>query len=469
MKITRPARLRVFALVAALVVASPTRYAAAQGTFAPDSTVRTILESRIATKRGTGFVVAVQERGAAPRIFTAGTSGVSGLPLDSNTVFEIGSITKVFTSTLLAEMVERGEVKLDDPISRYLPGTVKSPERKGRQITLRDLATQTSGLPRLPGNLRPASVANPYADYTVANLYEFLSSYTLTRDIGSQYEYSNLGVGLLGHILSLHAGKSYEQLLVERVLVPLGMTNTGIRLTESMRSRLAQGFNAQGEPMSNWDLPALAGAGALRSTLADMLKFLSASLDSTKTPLGRVMARTRVTQHIADRPGNSIGLGWHIVEVFGSTITWHNGGTGGYRAFIGLDEVKHRGVVILTNATVSPDDIGFHLLEPKVPLDLPASPPVKRIEVAVDSVGLIRLVGVYELAPAFRLAITREGASLFGQATGQGRLQLFAESPLKFFLRVVDAQVTFLEDAGGKVNQLILHQGGANIPGKRVE
>ncbi len=467
--IARTARVSICALGVAVAVAGASRPATAQDGFAPDSTVRAILENRIATKRGTGFVVAVQERGGSPRMFTAGSSGVSGIPLDSNTVFEIGSITKVFTSTLLAEMVERGEVKLDDPISNYLPTTVKVPERKGRQITLLDLATQTSGLPRLPGNLRPASVANPYADYTLPNLYEFLSTYTLTRDIGSQYEYSNLGVGLLGHVLALRAGKSYEELLVERVLLPLGMTDTRIQLTESMRSRMAQGFNAQGEPMLNWDLPTLAGAGALRSTASDMLKFLSATLDSTKSPLGRVMARTRVMQRAADRPGNSIGLGWHIVDVFGSTLTWHNGGTGGYRAFIGVDEAKQRGVVILTNSTVSPDDIAFHLLEPKVPLDVPVKPPVARVEIAVDSAALIPLVGVYELAPAFRLAITREGASLFGQATGQGRAQLFAESPLTFFLRGVDAQVTFVRDADGKVNQLILHQGGANIPGKRVE
>lgn len=415
-----------------------------------------------------GFVVAILEREKPPRIHTAGTSGVEGLSLDGNTVFEIGSVTKVFTSTLLSEMVARGEVKLDDPISKYLPASVRVPSRNGKQITLRNLATQTSGLPRLPTNFRPASVANPYADYTVDNLYQFLSGYTLPRDIGEKYEYSNLGVGLLGHVLALRAGKSYETVLKERVLTPLGMTESGIQLTPAMQSRMAQGFNAQEMAMQKWDLPALAGAGALRSTANDMLKFLAACLDSTHTPLGSVMARTREPQHDADTPGNSIGLGWHIVNAFGTTLTWHNGGTGGYRAFIGLDDARHRGVIVLTNSTISPDDIGFHLLEPSVPLDLPAAPPPPRTEIALDPSTLDAFVGVYELAPNFQLAITKEGGSLYGQATGQGRVQLHAESETKFFLREVDAQITFVKGADGRANELVLHQGGANIPGKRV-
>jgi CubicO group peptidase (beta-lactamase class C family) len=443
--------------------------ASAQEPFAPDSAVKAILADRVASKRGMGFVVAILERGKAPRIHTAGTSGVDGLALDANTVFEIGSITKVFTGTLLSEMVAKGEVKLDDPISKYLPATVRVPSRKGREITLLDLATQSSGLPRLPGNLRPASAANPYADYTVQNLYEFLSGYTLTRDIGSEYEYSNLGVGLLGHVLSLRAAKSYEALVRERVLAPLGMNDSGIELGAPMKSRLAQGFNAQGVLMQPWDLPTLAGAGALRSTAGDMLKFLAASLDSTTAPLGAIMSRARESRHAADRPGNRIGLGWHIVDVFGSTLTWHNGGTGGYRAFIGLDDARHRGVIVLSNSTVSPDDIGFHLLEPKVPLDFPAAPPPERKAIALDPFRLDPLVGVYELAPNFQLTITKEDGKLFGQATGQGKVQLHPESETKFFLRGIDAQVSFVKGADGKVNELILHQNGANIPGKRVQ
>lgn len=341
---------------------------AAAQEFASDSAVRTMLGERIGSRRGMGFVVAALEQGKTPRIYTAGVSGISGLHLDENTVFEIGSITKVFTTSLLAEMVARGEVKLGDAVSKYLPAAVRVPSRNGRQITLEDLATQTSGLPRLPTNMHPADPSNPYADYSVAQLYEFLPNYTLPRDIGSRYEYSNLGIGLLGHVLAQRAGKTYEDLLRERILDPLGMSDTRITLTPSMKLRMAQGFDAQGTPMSSWDIPTLAGAGALRSTAADMLKFLAASLDPASQPLGRILAHARLPRHDADRPRNSIGLGWHIVEIFGTTATWHNGGTGGFRAFIGIDGARHRGVIVLSNLSVTPDDIGFHILEPKVPL-----------------------------------------------------------------------------------------------------
>jgi D-alanyl-D-alanine-carboxypeptidase/D-alanyl-D-alanine-endopeptidase len=333
-----------------------------------DSAIQAILSDRVAARRTMGIVVATLEPGKQPHIYTAGVSGIVGLPLDGNTVFEIGSITKVFTNTILADMVKRGEVKLDDPIAKYLPASVHVPQRNGRQITLVDLATQSSGLPRLPTNLAPADMNNPYADYSVKQLYDFLSSYTLTRDIGSQYEYSNLGMGLLGHVLALRAHRTYADLVKERVLDPLGMHETGIALTTSMKSHMAQGFDANGAPQQLWDLPTLAGAGALRSNASDMLKFLGANLDSTSVPLGSAMAMARAPRRVIGA-NNSIGLAWNTVVLWGTSVTWHNGGTGGFRTFIGLDDAHHRGVIVLTNSTNSPDDIGFHILEPRVPLE----------------------------------------------------------------------------------------------------
>lgn len=437
----------------------------AQTFFPPDSAVKAILSDRVARKRAMGIVVATFEQGRAPQIYSAGVSGIAGLPLDGNTIFEIGSITKVFSNTILADMVRKGEVSLDDPVAKYLPARVHVPERNGKKITLLDLATQSSGLPRLPSNLNPADATNPYADYSVTQLYEFLSAYSLPRDIGSQYEYSNLGMGLLGHALALRAGENYEALVKERVLAPLGMRESGITLTPSMKSHTAQGFNGNGTPVPLWDLPTLAGAGALRSSANDMLKFLAANLDSTSVPLGKAMAMA----HAVRKPigsNNSIGLAWNTVELFGTPVTWHNGGTGGYRTFIGMDLPHHRGVIVLSNSTNSPDDIGFHLLVPQVPMDVPAK---VRTEVSIDPAKLDPYVGAYELAPNFQLVITKEGSSLFGQATGQGKVQLYAESETEFFLKVTDAQVTFVKGADGKVDQLILHQGGANIPGHRVK
>jgi CubicO group peptidase (beta-lactamase class C family) len=357
--------IRVAAFVCALLPLSP---ATAQNNSISDSALSSIVGARIAARKANGIIVAVLEKGRAPRIVSAGVSGISGLPLNANTLFEIGSVTKAFTGSLLADMVARGEVRLDDPISKYLPKSVHVPARKGKEITLVDLATQTSGLPRLPTNMRPADFSNPYADYTVQQLYDFLSAYTLPRDIGEKYEYSNVGVGLLGHVLSLRAGKPYEQLLRERILEPLKMNDTMIQLADNAKPRMAQGFNALGAPVRLWDLPALEGMGALRSTTNDLLKFLAANLDTTATPIGRVLADARVPRHDAGRPDNSIGLAWHVVNAFGTIITWHNGGTGGFHSFIGMDAARQRGVIVLSNSVISLDDIGFHILEPKVAL-----------------------------------------------------------------------------------------------------
>jgi CubicO group peptidase (beta-lactamase class C family) len=196
-----------------------------------------------------------------------------------------------------------------------------------------------------------------------------------------------------------------------------------------------------------------------------MLKFLAANLDSAQGPLGPAMAMARAPRKPIG-PNNSIGLAWNTVSLQGTPVVWHNGGTGGFRTFIGIDETHHRGVIVLSNSTVSPDDIGFHLLEPKIPLTQPAK---VHKEITLDPSKLDALVGVYELAPAFRLAVTKEGASLFGQATGQGKVQLYPESETEFFLKVTDAQITFVRQASGAVNQIVLHQGGADIPGRRVQ
>jgi CubicO group peptidase (beta-lactamase class C family) len=246
------------------------------------------------------------------------------------------------------------------------------------------------------------------------------------------------------------------------------MTSSGITLTPVMKARIAQGFDANGAPQHLWDLPTLAGAGALRSSLTDMLKFLAANLDSTSVPLGPAMAMARAPRRPIG-PNNLIGLAWHTVTLFGTPITWHNGGTGGFRTFIGIDSQNHRGVIVLSNSTNSPDDIGFHILQPQVPLDLPQAPPKARTEIKIDPARLDAYVGVYELAPQFRITVTKENGALFAQATGQEKFPLFAEAETEFFFKVVDAQISFVKDANGKVNQLILHQGGRNAPASRVQ
>jgi serine-type D-Ala-D-Ala carboxypeptidase/endopeptidase len=311
--------------------------------------------------------------------------------LSGDTIFEIGSITKVFTSLLLSDMVQRGDLALTDPVSKFLPATVRVPQRNGRQIALQDLATHTSGLPSLPSNWNPKDAANPYLDYSVAQLYEFLSSYELSRDIGSQYEYSNLGAGLLGHVLALFAGTDYETLVRDRISAPLNMNNTGIALSPEMKGCLAVGHDWKLTLVANWDLPSLAGAGALRSSAHDMLTFLSANLGYTKAALAPAMSAMLRVRRPTGIPGMEVALGWHVVSIPGrdGVVIWHNGGTGGYRSYIGYDPKTRVGVVVLSNAntTAGVDDIGLHLLNPQAPLlgENAFRPAKERTGVAVDS------------------------------------------------------------------------------------
>jgi serine-type D-Ala-D-Ala carboxypeptidase/endopeptidase len=434
-----------------------------------DSEIRQILVDRIdKDHQSVGIVVGVIEPTGRRVVAYGSLDKGDKRPLDGDTVFEIGSVTKVFTSLLLADMVQRGEVALTDPVAKYLPPGVKMPERGGRQITLQDLATHTSGLPRMPSNFTSKDPANPYADYSVEQLYQFLSSYQLTRDIGAQYEYSNLGGGLLGHILARRAGMDYEALVRTRICEPLGMKSTGIALSADMNARFAVGHDQSLQTVASWDLPTLAGAGALRSTANDMLSFLAASLGYTKSPLAPAMAAMLTVRRPTGTPGLEIALGWHILTKDDREIIWHNGGTGGFRAFIGYDPKNRVGVVALSNTSTvtGVDDIGRHLLDAKFPL---AQPPKEHKQVAVDLKLFNGYVGRYELTPTFTLTVTREGNQLFVQATGQVKAEVFPESERDYFYKVVDAQITFEVDSQGKATGLILHQNGMNQPAKRIE
>ena len=330
--------------------------------------IRSIIAAPVDGHKTLGIVVGmIDEKGRTVIGYGRIAKDVDQKP-DGDTVFEIGSITKVFTSLLLADMVERGEVKPDDPVSKFLPPSVKVPERNGRKITLLDLSMQISGLPRLPNNLRPADFANPYADYDAPKLYAFLSGYGLKRDIGEKYEYSNLGAGLLGHALALKSGLSYEDLIRKRILEPLGMTSTSITLSDSQKKHLAAGYNASLNPVKNWDFDALAGCGALRSTANDMLRLLAANLELIDTPLKSAMRRMRSVHRETGVDDLEIAMAWHIFHKFGTDVVWHNGGTYGYRTFAGFNPAAKTGVVVLCNTFFDCDSIGFHALDSRYPV-----------------------------------------------------------------------------------------------------
>ena len=441
-----------------------------------DERVRQIITDRIDTHRqSVGIVVGIVDP-AGTRVVSHGRLATGdSRPLNGNTIFEIGSVTKVFTALLLADAVQRGEVALTDPVAKYLPATVKVPQRNGRAITLQDLATHTSGLPRLPSNLTPQDAADPYADYTVAQMYAFLSTYDLPRDIGSQFEYSNFGVGLLGHVLALRAGMDYETLVRTRILQPLGMTNTSITLSPAARAKLAVGHNAALEPVKNWELSTLAGAGALRSDATDMLTFLRATMGLTTSPLAPAVATLLKDRRPAGNPAMDIGLGWMVMKPAGAELVWHNGGTGGYRSFVGYNASTRVGVVVLsnTNTPAGVDDIGFHLLDARSPLLQADSPllksPATRTATTIDPAVFDRYVGTYQLAPGVIITMSREGSRFLTQLTGQPAFEIYPESETRFFLKVVDAQLTFEVEGKGRATAVVLHQNGRDQRAPRVD
>jgi CubicO group peptidase (beta-lactamase class C family) len=428
--------------------------------------IREILATRVdQQKQAVGIVAGIIEPHGRRVVAYGKLADGDPRSLDGDTIFEIGSISKVFTSLLLADMVNRKEVALDDRAAKYLPEHVKMPERSGKSITLLDLSTHYSGLPRLPGNLKVKDPANPHAGYSADDLYEFLSSYTLLRDPGSECEYSNLGGGLLGHLLAYRAGADYESLIRSRITQPLSMADTGIALSSSMKQRMATGHNALLAPVATWDFSALAGAGALRSSANDMMTFIEALLGYRESPLAPAMKAMLEVRRPVGKTKFEIALGWFVL----GDVAWHDGGTGGFRSFVGCDFKARTGVVVLANAATPSgvDDIALHLLNPKLPLaDLkPPEPQKQHAEVHIDPQLLDNYIGRYQLAPNLILEVTRDGDRLFAQAFAQGiaapRFEVFAEGEKNFFSRVsVGHEIAFETGPDGRATSVSLHRAG---------
>jgi CubicO group peptidase (beta-lactamase class C family) len=428
-----------------------------------DSLAQPLIEDGTAV----GFVVGVVRDGQTLILGFGETVKASQTAPDGDTLFEIGSISKVFTCSLLADMVERGLVKLDDPVQQYLPDDVKMPVAQGQPIKLVDLATHASGLPRLPDNLRPADLTNPYADYGDQQLFAFLNGHKLRRPPG-KYEYSNLGMGLLGVVLARRAGTSYEQLLTDRITGPLAMNDTRITLDEAHRKRLATAYNAALEPTKPWDFQAMAGAGAIRSTARDMLKFAAANLDGGDAPLAKTFRLAQTKRCDADG-GLAIGLGWFIAR--DGAMRWHSGATAGYHAWLGVVPQRQVGVVVLANKeTGRITQLGELVMRAALGQDVQPLPPYKPIpprkEIAVDPAILVKYAGVYQLPAGLDLTISVEDGKLMLH-TGQPKVQLFAESPTEFFFKVLDAQVTFVPDQDGNVTKLIIGNSGQRVEAAR--
>jgi len=273
--------------------------------------------------------------------------GNNTLP-NENTVYEIGSVSKTFTGTLLALQVLRGKVKLDDPIGKYLPDSVPQPVFDGVPVTMVSLSNHSSGFPRLATRMFKDAIdkRNPYAQFSNDNLFHFVKHLKLERKVGDKYEYSNVGAGLLGVLLARNAKTTYAILLEREITLPLQMKDTKIQLTESMKSRFIQGYTKDLEAQGPWDFQDIAGMGGIRSTMHDMLIYARANLSKQPTMLEKAMALTHQQTFSGER---SVGLGWHLNK------NWvlHDGQTGGYHTLVALDPTAGIAIIVLSNVSAA--------------------------------------------------------------------------------------------------------------------
>lgn len=451
-------RLTILFLLAILLPA-----AASAQHFPSTEDLTALIEKRVEADSGMAIVLGVMEADGSTKIVYYGDAGEGARPLGPKSVFELGSITKAFTGILLADAVARGEVALEDPIAKYLPDSVTVPSRPGREITLLDIATHRSSLTRMPTNMVPTG-DGAYPTYTIDMLYEFLSGHELRRDVGAEYEYSNIAVALLGHVLERATGQTYEQLLRERILDPLGMHTTSTKVEGEVREWMTVGHDEMGlaAPYRNW--PNLPAMGALRSNAEDMLRFVAANTGPPTSQIERSMRDAYQVRSTVDE-NTDIGLNWHVMRFGEKRIITHGGATRGFRAFVGFDPDAGVGAVMLANYPISSRDIALHLINPDIPVS--DTPVADRIEVFVPQDILETYVGEYELRPTFVIAITLENDGLFAQATGQNKFPIFPETDTRFFARVANAQISFTKDDAGAVNGMVLHQGGRSTSAPR--
>ena len=404
-----------------------------------------------AVSRGTvgAAVIGIYDQGDA-RVLGYGQKnpGEAQKP-DGETLFEIGSITKVFTAMLVQRLVEQDRLEWDDPISGYLSDFQFENEAVGA-ITLRSLATHSSGLPRLPANISPADSLNPYADYVQSDLHAFLRSFN-PDSLSSEHAYSNLGVGLLGSIAADVAEMEYPIAITDYIFEPLGMSRSFASHPQQTDSNMALGYS-NGAVVPAWTFEAMAGAGAIVSTANDLMQLIRANCEVDASDMNKAIIATQQPQEV-----DEMALGWNLrSDSDGNTVYWHNGGTGGYASFLAVNPSKSQGWLILTASTEYNwvTELGLSLL----------APPQR-----VERVDLSPYSGVFQLAPTFFLTFSERDGQLFGQATGQAEFPLTHEGEHEFQFANAQIRVAFQTPSDGLSSKIEFVQGGQTINAPRVE
>lgn len=423
--------------------------------------VRTYANRMLQNGEATGIVIALRERGKPDQMIALGHTDTSGKhPVTASTMYEAGSITKTFTSQLLAQAVVAGKIKLDDPIRTALPKELYNLPNGVPTITWRQLATHRSGLPGMPPDFADGVSANdPFAHYSNDRLWAVLKTVSLKP--GNGFEYANLGMGLLGQLLARVEGKPYEELVRTRILAPLGLKATYFPSAEPPANPQTTALPDGGRGFV-WHFTALAPAGAINSNAQDLLTYLEAQ---TQPPNALAAPIALARQQQTSGTTNLMGLGWmRMPSSAGDTVLWHNGGTAGTRAFAGTSLTTGRCAVVLINGTARPSEaLGLYLLGASI---APALPPVLT---KLDAALAPRYAGTYQLAPSFSIKVWVEGGRLYGQATGQPSFRMKpVQEAHKFQIEGVPAEVVFTVGETGPATQLTLYQNGQVIPGARV-
>jgi D-alanyl-D-alanine-carboxypeptidase/D-alanyl-D-alanine-endopeptidase len=433
-----------------------------------DAAIHRILEERIdARKQSVGIVVGIVTPQGRRVVQHGRFAPGDPREVGPDTVFEIGSVTKVFTAMLLADMARKGEVGVTDPIVRYLPADVAARAQGVKATTLADLATHTAGFPFWPSGI-PATAEGTaqMASYSVDQLYQFIATFEAPADAAKRWMYSNTDVGLLGELLARRAGSTYDALIESRITRPLGMTSTAIAVAPALQPRLAIGHNADLKPAPAWNVPTLAAGGSLHSTVNDLLMLLAAIGDPT-TVAGAAMPGMLAIRRQA--PGFQQALGWMVLGAGpGEGLLLHDGNTLGFASSVVYDPVGRIGVVVLSNSSASVSDIARHVARPAMPLAAPLPPAPLKTEISVEATLFDTYAGVYEPGPGAVFTVTREGDALMIQIPGIPKLRLRPESTRDFFVAEnTRVTVTFNVDAAGRVTGLLLKAPTGNVPAVR--
>ncbi len=444
-----------------------------------DADIRKILADRIDTlagqEDGIGIVVGVTGPQGRRVVSYGHLNQGDARPLNGDTVFEIGSVGKVFTALLLADMAQKGEVALADPVAKYLPANVKLPERNGRQITLVDLVTHTSGLPFMPDDV-PVVDESAAIKYGPQQLYQFLARYELPRDPGAEWDYSNIDYWLLGQALASRAGTDFQSLLRARVIAPLNLQSTDfpLPLSPQLKSRLAVGHNAVLQPAPDFYATSIYAAlgpeaGGLVSSVNDLLTLLSVAMGYQHSPLTSSMASMLNTRRPID--GSEQALGWVVTGKGEDELVTHEGSTWGYASYIAWEPGTRVGVVVLSNQLTAVADIGNHLLKPSTPLEPPTV--TRHTEINLESKILDACAGHYDAKEEGVFLIVRERDFLTIQMPvgwGLPKFRLRPESSRDFFVAELPIRVAFQTDTNGQVNGILVYppRGQHALPAHRI-